>query len=84
MNKPLLSEIQITPVKPNKGHIAFASFVFGNYFYFSSIAVYKRPNGGYRLVYPMLRGINAFHPINKWIGDLLEREIGEAYEAIAN
>lgn len=74
-----VSEIQIVPVKPVNGLIAFVSCVFDDSFYFSSIALYSRPQGGFRLVFPQLKGINTFYPISKEIGDLLEQEIGGKY-----
>ena len=63
-----ISEIQITPVKPNNGLIAFCSFVLYEAVYCSSIALFTRPDGTIRLVYPTKKlgskDLNIFHPIN--------------------
>ena len=47
-----LSEIQIIPIKPQNGLVAFASFVLDGNLYLGSIGIVTRLNGGYRLVYP--------------------------------
>ncbi|HSG30838.1 MAG TPA: hypothetical protein VLB82_04755 [Thermodesulfobacteriota bacterium] len=48
----IISEIQVIPVKANKGLIAFCSFVLYESIYCSSVGIYTSPHGGYRLVYP--------------------------------
>lgn len=78
MNEIFISEIQIIPIKPRDGLIAFASCVINNALYIGNIAVYSSPSNpeGYRLVYPMKvlpngKEINCVHPINKEAGDLI-------------
>jgi len=44
--------MQIIPVKPKKGLIAFCCFVMFEATYCCSVGIYTRPGGGYRLVYP--------------------------------
>ena len=72
MNLPLeLSEVDILPVKPHKGLVAFASVVFNRQLYLGNIAVHTSPDGlGFRLVYPAKvlpngKLLNIFHPINR-------------------
>ena len=81
-----VTEIQIIPVKPKDGLVAFASFIFDNSFYFSSIGIYTRPQGGYRLTYPTRKtqssGIYLFHPINKETYQQIEMIVVEKYEEI--
>ncbi len=81
-----VTEIQIIPVKPKDGLVAFASFIFDNSFYFSSIGIYTRPQGGYRLTYPTRKtpssSIPLFHPINKEIAHMIEAAVIEKYEKI--
>lgn len=81
-----VSEVQIIPIKPKDGLVAFASFIFNNSFYFSSIGIYTRPQGGYRLTYPTRKSptstLSLFHPINKEISDLIEEAVIEKYEAL--
>lgn len=77
-----ISEIQIIPIKPRDGLIAFASFVLDKKYYVGSVAVYTRLNGsGYRLVYPAKKvsetNINIFHPINSFAGAIIEEEVSK-------
>jgi len=71
-----IDEIQIVPIKPINGLVGFASFVLDELFYFGSIGIYTRPNGGYRLTYPTKKVVNnsvgIFYPINKQIAEDIE------------
>lgn len=84
--KNKLSEIQIVPVKPQNGLIGFASLVFENAFYFSSIGIYTRPQGGYRLTYPTRKALSTslpiFHPINKEMTALIEQAVTAKFEQL--
>lgn len=64
-----IAEVNITPVKPSSGLIAFASLVINGSIYLSSIAIYTRLDGTYRLLYPTKkvgdRIINFYHPVNR-------------------
>ena len=81
-----ISEIQIIPIKPQDGLVAFASFVFDNNLYLGSIGIITRPEGGYRLVYPTkkvsLRNINIFHPINKEFAQSIEKGVIGKFEDV--
>lgn len=81
-----VTEIQIIPVKPKDGLVAFASFIFDNSFYFSSIGIYTRLQGGYRLTYPTRKAstgsLPIFHPISKEVASMIEEAIAAKYEAI--
>ena len=74
-----ISEVQVTPVKLNNGLVAFCSFVLYESVYCCSVAIFTRPNGGYRLVYPTKKfgsnDLNIFHPINSNIGNLIETKV---------
>lgn len=76
-----IAEVNITPVKPNNGHIAFASIVIEGGVYLGSIAVYTKLDGTYRLLYPTKklgeRLIDVFHPINRRASKLIEQAIFE-------
>jgi len=85
MNK--VTEIQINPIKPNNGLIAFASIVLENKLYLGSIGLHKKLDGsGYRITYPTKmvgnKNMNIFHPINKEIGLEIEKAILEKAEKI--
>lgn len=81
-----ISEVQIIPVKPQDGLVAFVSFVLDESIYLGSIAILTRPEGGYRLVYPTkkvgFRNINIFHPINKEFSNLIEKEVFVKFEDV--
>ena len=83
-----VTDIQIIPVKPKDGLVAFASFIFDNFFYFGSIGIYTRPQGGYRLTYPTRKtssnSLPIFHPINKEIAKAIEETIVSKYEEITS
>lgn len=81
-----VTEIQIIPVKPKDGLVAFASFIINDSFYFASIGIYTRPQGGYRLTYPTRKSFSGslpiFHPINKEIACMIEDAVISKYEEI--
>lgn len=81
-----VNEIQITPVKPKNGLVAFASFVLNGDIYCSSVAIFTRPNGTHRLVYPTKKlgnkEINIFYPINKKIGNEIQEEVIKKFEDV--
>ena len=81
-----LSEIQIIPIKPQNGLVAFASFVLDESLYLGSIGIMTRPNGGYRLVYPTKkladRNLNIFYPINREFALAIENEVVKQFEDV--
>ena len=81
-----INEVQIIPIKPKDGVVAFASLVLDHSLYLSSIAIMTRPMGGYRLVYPTkklgARGINIFHPINRGLAQFIEKEVMRKFEEV--
>ncbi len=84
----VLSEINIIPVKPQKGLIAFCSFVINDAFSVNDIGIHSRLDGsGYRLVYPMKtlrtgKEINIFYPINRKTAQVIEGQVTEAFELL--
>ena len=86
MNRLTITEIQIIPVKPNKGLVAFASCVINSQFYIGDIAIHTVPQGDdVRLVYPAKtlpngKRINCVHPINREAGEALKQAIGGKYK----
>lgn len=83
-----ITEIQITPVKPNNGLVAFATCVIDNSIYLGSIGILTRLEGGYRLTYPIKivgnKQVNIFHPINQETGRILEEKIVNRYKEVMN
>lgn len=76
-----VTEVNIIPVKPQDGLIAFASVVVDENLYLGSIAIYTKMDGSYRLLYPTKmignRSINLFHPINRNVSKQIEDSIFE-------
>jgi len=81
-----LSEIQIIPIKPQNGLVAFASLVLDGNLYLGSIGIMTRPNGGYRLVYPTKkvadRNLNIFYPISREFALAVEQEVVKQFEDV--
>ena len=90
MNQITISEIQIIPVKPKNGLVAFASFILNESIYITSIAVYTRLDNldKYRLVYPSklvgTKEVNIFYPISKEVGSSIEKEVTKEVQNILN
>ncbi len=81
-----LSEIQIIPIKPQNGLVAFASFVLDKNLYLGSIGIMTRPQGGYRLIYPTKkiaeRSLNIFYPISREFALAVEQEVVKRFEDV--
>ena len=81
-----ISEIQIIPVKPKDGLVAFTSFLLNDVMYMGSIAILTRPSGGYRLVYPTRKvgdkQLNIFYPIKKEFAQMIEDVVIKKYEEV--
>lgn len=83
-----ISEIEIIPVKPKQGLIAFASCIINNQFYIGNIGIYTTfGKNEFRLVYPEKtlpngKVINCVHPINKETGKAMTKAISEAFKSI--
>ena len=75
----LVSEVNIVPIKPNNGLVAFASIVIDKSLYLGSIGVHSRLDGTFRITYPTKRlgskELNLYHPINKDVGNLIEQAV---------
>jgi stage V sporulation protein G len=89
MDELIVSEIQIIPVKPKDGLIAFASCIINNQFYLGNIAIYTSPssNDGFRLVYPIKllptgKQIYCAHPINRRAGEVIHNAVVGRYNEL--
>lgn len=88
-NSLIISEVQILPIKPKDGLIAFASCVINGQLYLGNIGVHTRADGnGYRLVFPAKilpsgKQIQCFHPICKDAGELLLDAIKQKLDEIS-
>lgn len=74
-----VSEVNIVPVKPSDGLIAFASIVVDDCLYLGSIGVHSRHDGSLRITYPTKKvggkELNLYHPINRDTGKFIEQTI---------
>ena len=76
-----LTEIQIVPVKPKDGLIAFVSFVMNESFFIGDVVIHSRiDQPGYMLVYPtkfLFNGlkINCFKPIKREAAQAIEEQV---------
>ena len=89
MNKLEIDEINILPVKPQNGLVAFASIVINQQFYVGDIAIYSSPStdDGFRLVYPCKvlpngKKINCFHRITKIAGEAVHNAVISKYQGL--
>lgn len=82
----LINEVEISPIKPSKGLVGFASCVIDGWLYLGSIGIMTRLSGGYRLTYPTKwvgeTSMNLFHPLSKDAGQQLEQVIISEYENV--
>lgn len=75
-----ITEIQITPIKPRNGLVAFASIVLDNNIHLGSIGIHTKLDGsGYRITYPTKKvgekDLNIFFPINRDTSKQIEEAI---------
>lgn len=74
-----ISDIQIVPIRPKDGLVAFASIVLDDKLYVGSIGIYTKIDGGYRITYPTKKlgdtNIPIVHPISKECGEAIKNEI---------
>lgn len=80
--KTEIDEVEVVPIKPREGLIAFASCVMDKKLYLGSIGVHTKLDGsGYRLTYPTKKlgesNIPIYHPISKELGEAIAKAIGE-------
>ena len=82
-----LTEIQIQPIKPRDGLIAFASVVVDDSLYLGSIGIHKKLDGsGYRLTYPTKfvgsKSFNIFHPIKSKLSLAIEEAVLNKFKKV--
>ena len=75
----VVSEVNITPIKPDRGLIGFASVVIDSNIYLTSIAIYTKLDGSYRLLYPTKNignmSLGLFYPINRQSSKAIEQAV---------
>ncbi len=81
--KMRISDVQIIPIKPKDGLVAFANVIFDEDLFLGSMGIYTRPGGSYRITYPKKgpgEGFNVFHPINRSTAQEIEDAVIGKYE----
>lgn len=84
-----VKKVEIIPIKPQKGLLAFASIEVDQ-FYIGSIGLHKKLDGnGYRVTYPTKKvgdqNITICHPTNPKLSKEIEQAICEkAFEVFGN
>lgn len=80
-----ITEIEIIPIKPQRGLLAFANFVIEEKFFMSSIAIHSKIDGsGYRITYPKKNNFDLFHPINRQTSKAIEEAIISQFKKVMN
>jgi len=89
MSEIVVSEIQIIPIKPKDGLVAFSSCVINNQFYLGNIAIYTSPtlSGSFRLVFPSKtlptgKQIQSVYPINRETYEAVKKAIIQKFEEL--
>ncbi len=75
-----VTDVQITPIKPKDGLIAFANVVIDNCIQLGFIGVHTKLDGsGYRLTYPTkkagIKDLNIYYPVNKEMSKMIESAV---------
>ncbi len=75
--KTEITEVDIILVRPQKGLVGFCSFVINGQIYVGNVAIYKKLDGGHRLLYPtrkLITGkrLTTVHPITKEAGQKIK------------
>jgi len=89
MTEITIKDIQIFPVRPQNGLIAFVSFILNDSIYVGNVGLHTSLSNplGFRLVYPIKelpngQEIGCVHPITKTAGLTITKAVIEKYQAI--
>ena len=88
MAEPTIKQVTFYPIRPTeKGLVGFATCLFDDKLALNSIAIYTKPGGGYRLLFPNRklpngRDIAIFYPVNKETYELLKQAIVKKIEEL--
>ncbi len=86
MRELMITEIQITPIKPQKSLVGFASCVINDQIYLGCIAIHcDLLNQSFRCVFPTKKfkdgkELPVYYPISKEAGQVIQRPIINAWE----
>lgn len=82
-----ITKVELLPIKPQSGLMAFACVEIDNHFYVSSIGVHRKRDGtGYRITYPTRKvgehNQTIFHPTEPSLSKEIERAICNRAEEV--
>jgi len=86
IKRATISEIVFYPITPtSKGLVCYISFTYKNELRIQDCAVVTRPNGGYRLLYPVKtlsngKTVSSVYPISKEVGKEIEDFLLSEYD----
>ena len=82
----ILSDIQIVPIPPKDGLVAFCSFKINRSLFAGCIAIYSSPSSpdGFRLVWPSKNGMSCINPLNRETGEMIQKEVISRYLEVIN
>ena len=88
MSDKLITNVEIIPIIPRQGHIAFANVVFQDKIALNGIGIHTRlSRSGFRLVFPDKnlpngKRVQLYYPINKEVADEIQDTIIGQYEEL--
>ncbi len=76
----VIKKVEIIPIKPQEGLLAFASIVIDDHFYVGSIGIHKKRDGnGFRITFPTRKvgnhQLTICHPITPEFSKAIESAI---------
>jgi DNA-binding cell septation regulator SpoVG len=90
MASNLVTKVEIVPIIPKAGHIAFANIVLEDKIALNSIGIHTcLRRSGFRLLYPTKtlpngKVIQTYYPVNKRVADEIQDTILSQYEELLN
>ena len=88
MQSLAISEVEVAPIRPRDGLLAFCSVLLGEQLFIGGIALHTAsPPRHYRLVYPARslasgQPIRFVYPVTRALGDEIERAVSMRYENV--
>lgn len=84
-----IKRVEIVPIRPFEGLIAFANVVLEEGLYLGSIGVHRKLDGGFRITFPSKKvgeaNLCIYHPINREVSKEFETAIcSKAEEMFGN
>jgi len=89
MDSIKISDVQIIPIQPRNGLVAFVSFIINGSICVGDVAIHTclSNSEGYRLVYPERilasgKKVNCVYPINRQAGDTVQKAVVSEYKKL--